>query len=108
MQHAATVSRVRQEDERPLTDSDLQELERLCIEASPAPWVASVEGRDHTSGDSVILIGDPREDDMYVTRDSGMASAADLDFIAAARNALPRLLAEVRRQWGQDGRESSA
>jgi len=84
---------VRQEDESPLTDSELQELERLCIEASPAPWVATVEGRDHTSGSRVILIGDPREDDMYVTRDSGMASAADLDFIAAARNALPRLLA---------------
>jgi hypothetical protein len=56
-----------------------------------------VEGRDHTSGDSFIMIGreDDRDEDMYVSRDSGPASAADLDFIAAARNYLPRLLDEI-------------
>jgi hypothetical protein len=38
---------------------------------------------------------------MYVSRDSGPASVSDLDFIAAARNYLPRLIdeiAELRRQ----------
>jgi hypothetical protein len=62
--------------------------------------VASVEGRDHSSGDDVILVGDPREDDMYVTRDGGPASADDLDFITTARNYMPRLLAELRRLKG--------
>jgi hypothetical protein len=80
----------------PLSDAELSELESLVSGASPAPWVASVEGRDHTSGDNVILIGDPHEDDMYVHRDAGSASTADLDFIAAARNLVPRLIAEVK------------
>lgn len=34
---------------------------------------------------------------MYVSRDTTAASAADLDFMAAARNHLPALIAEVRR-----------
>jgi hypothetical protein len=34
---------------------------------------------------------------MYVERDGAPAPAAELEFIAAARNYLPRLLAEVRR-----------
>jgi hypothetical protein len=55
------------------------------------------KGRDHSSGDDVILVGDPREEDMYVTRDTRPAFAADLDFIASARNLLARLIAEVKR-----------
>ena len=86
-----------QDRDDPLSDAELSELERLSSEASPAPWVASVEGRDHTSGDDVIAVGEPREEDMYVSRDTGPASRADLEFIAAARNLLPRLIAELRR-----------
>jgi hypothetical protein len=58
---------------------------------------------DHTSGDSFIMIGraDDRDEDMYVTRGSGPASQADLDFIAAARNYLPRLLDEIARLQGR-------
>jgi len=93
----------------------------------PGPWVSSIEGRDYTSGADVILIGDPREEDMDVrdmdvrdmdvrdrdvrdmdvrdmdvrhmdvSRDSGPASAADLDLIAAARNRLAALIAAARR-----------
>lgn len=84
-------------DQSGLTDAELSELERLVNRASPAPWIASVEGRDHTSGADVILVGDPREEDMYVSRDSRPASQDDLDFIAAARTYMPKLLAEVRR-----------
>ncbi len=56
-----------------------------------------IEGRDHTSGDSFIMVGpaEDRDEDMYVTRGSAPASLADLDFIAAARNYLPRLLDEI-------------
>jgi hypothetical protein len=39
-----------------------------------------------------------RDDDMYVSRDGGEASAADLDLIAEARTLLPSLVAEVRRR----------
>jgi hypothetical protein len=34
---------------------------------------------------------------MYVCRDTSPASDADLDFIAAARQDIPRLIAEVKR-----------
>ena len=66
--------------------------------ASSAPWRSSIEGRDHTSGDNVILVGEPgAEPDMYVLRDETPASVADLDFIAHARQDVPRLVAEIRR-----------
>jgi hypothetical protein len=93
---ADTAAMGNQRDDR-LSDADLSHLETLVEAASPAPWVASVEGRDHTSGDDVIMVGDPREEDMYVSRDSGPASDADLDLIALARTQLPALLAEVQR-----------
>jgi hypothetical protein len=86
-----------------LTDAEIAELRRLSECAAPAPWRAMIEGRDHTAGDSFIMVGrdDDRAEDVYVLRDSGPASAADLDFLAASRNALPRLLdelAELRAQ----------
>jgi hypothetical protein len=45
------------------------------------------------------MIGEPddRDEDMYVSRDSSVASPADLDLIAAARTFLPRLLDEIER-----------
>jgi hypothetical protein len=83
--------------ETPITDAELEELERLVADASPAPWRAYIEGRDNESGDSFIAIGDPREADMDISRDDGRAPDADWDFIAAARNYMPRLLSEIRR-----------
>ena len=64
-----------------------------------------IEGRDHVSGDSFVMIGpaDAREEDLYLNRESGPASPADHDFIAAARNCIEALLDEldqVRRERG--------
>lgn len=85
--------------EHHISDAEIDELRQLCVSAAAAPWRAMVEGRDHSAGDSFIMIGrdDDRDEDMYITRDSGPASASDLDFIAAARNYLPRLLDEIAR-----------
>lgn len=87
-----------------LTGNELDELRRLSERATPAPWRAMVEGRDYTSGDSFIMIGreDDRDEDMYVSRDSGPASSADLDLIATARNYLPRLLDEIAKLRSRD------
>jgi hypothetical protein len=87
-----------------LSDTELDELRRLSERVAPPPWRAMVEGRDHTSCDSFIMIGrdDDRDEDMYVSRDSGPALSVDLDFIAAARNYLPRLLDEIMRLRTQD------
>jgi hypothetical protein len=82
-----------------LPDGVLDELERLSEQADPPPWRSMVEGRDHLSGDSFIQVGrdDDRDEDIYVSRDSGPAGVGELDLIAAARNYLPALIAEVRR-----------
>ena len=90
----------KEHDEEPLTDAELDTLEQLAANASPSPWISSIEGRDHWSGDNVILAGDLREEDLHVHRDTTLASPADLDFIAAARNYMPRLIVELRRLRG--------
>jgi hypothetical protein len=84
-------------NEHHVSDAEIEELRRLCRSATPAPWRSMAEGRDHASGDSFIMIGPDgdRDEDMYVSRDSGPASTADLDLIAAARNYLPRLIDEI-------------
>jgi hypothetical protein len=82
-----------------LSDKTLDALMVLSGWADPPPWRAWIEDRDHTSGASFIMVGreDDRDEDMYISRDSGAAGDHDLDMIAAARNYLPILVAEVRR-----------
>jgi hypothetical protein len=40
---------------------------------------------------------DDRREDLYLSRDSGPADASIHDLVAEARNALPLLLAEIKR-----------
>ena len=85
-----------------MLDAELDAIEARYQAASPSPWKAYVEGRDHWSGDDFIRVSDLDEQpDMYVSRaEAGSirpASTADLDFIAGARQDIPALLAEVRR-----------
>lgn len=89
--------------ESELTDEVLTRLERISGRADPPPWTSSVEGRDHMAGDSFIQVGnnDDRAEDIYVSRDSGPASTADLDVIAVARTYLPVLVREIRRLRGR-------
>jgi hypothetical protein len=85
------------------TDDELDDIEQRAAAATPGPWVAFVEDRDHTSGDDFIRTGglDDDQPDMYISHYLGATSikvpAADLDFIAQSRQDLPRLVAEVRR-----------
>lgn len=73
--------------------------------------MSSVEGRDHLAGDNAIFTADdPRQvdPDVYVSirvagGDWHPISVADQDFIAAARNAIPTLIAELRRLRGETG-----
>ena len=92
-----------------LDEATLTRLETLSKLGDPPPWTAFVEGRDHDSGDSFIMAGAPddRREDLYVSRDSGPATPADLDLIAAARTYLPLLVAEVRRLRGASSDGSS-
>jgi hypothetical protein len=58
--------------------------------ATPGPWHSSVEGRDHESGSSFIRTAG---DDIELCG----GTVADQDFIAHARQDVPRLIAEIRR-----------
>jgi hypothetical protein len=82
--------------DKPLTDDELRQLEALSLAASPAPWRAFY-GPAIGGDDFIQLSDDDEQPDMYVQHDDRPAPASDLDFIAAARNYVPRLLAEVRR-----------
>ena len=73
-----------------------EEVRKRCEAATPGPWIAFIEGRDHTSGDSFIRRGpdDIEEDlDLYLHG----ASIADYDFIAHSRQDIPILLEEIER-----------
>ncbi len=37
-----------------ISDTELAEIEQRCAAATPGPWRAFVEGRDHESGSSFI------------------------------------------------------
>jgi hypothetical protein len=86
-----------------LSETELAEIERRAEQASPAPWESFIEAREPIGGGDVIRIGgfDDSQPDMYVQHYLGTESvpvpAADLDFIAHARQDIPRLVAEVRR-----------
>ena len=78
-----------------MTDEELRLIRLRCEAASPGPWRSFVEGRDHTSGSSFIMVGEggDRRDDIELTG----AAIADHDFIAHARQDIPRLLEEIDR-----------
>lgn len=71
-----------------ITEQELREMLRRCNAASPGPWKSYVEGRDHTSGSSFI------KTDAEDIELSG-ASIPDQDFIAAARQDIPKLVAAL-------------
>lgn len=82
-----------------ITDDELAQLEALAAAATPEPWQSFVEKREPIGGCSFIQLGADgySPPDMYVYHDDKVAPAADLDFIAAARTYIPRLVREIRR-----------
>jgi hypothetical protein len=77
-----------------ITDNELDEIENRCMKAQPAPWKAYIEGRDHESGSSMIMTGEGEQRGEDI--DMIGATDADFDFIAHARQDVPRLIAELR------------
>ena len=76
-----------------LSEAELEDIRRRCEQATPGPWQSFIEGRDHTSGCSFIMTGrgKNRGSDIELTG----ATPADHDFIAHARQDVPRLLEEI-------------
>ena len=78
-----------------LTSEEIAKIWLRCEAATKGPWVSYVEGRDHLSGSNFIMTGegDCRGEDIELTG----ATVADQDFIAHAREDIPRLLIEIER-----------
>ena len=81
-----------------VSEEELAKLEALTAAATPEPWESFVEEREPIGGCSFIQLGADgySPPDMYVYHDDKIAPAADLDFIAAARKYIPRLIGEIR------------
>lgn len=92
MKEATPVAR----STEPIDDDELAAVRARIDGASPGPWTAFVGSG--IGGPDFIRVGDEdAELDMYIERDGEPASPADLDFIAAARQDIPRLLDEIER-----------
>ena len=82
----------------PMSDDELAAISARGVAATPGRWEPFFEGRDHYNGDSFIRTG---TQDLYISAEDyaggGGHFQADLDFIAHARQDIPRLIAEIRR-----------
>jgi hypothetical protein len=88
----------------PLSDAELGEIDARCDAATPGPWRSFVERRDHLGGSDFIQTTGGDGPDIELTG----ATRADQDFIAEARQDIPRLLAEVRRLRKLAGQSADA
>jgi hypothetical protein len=94
-----------------LSEVELDEIERRALDSSPAYWEAFVF--PNPNDQDFIRIGglDDGQPDMYVRYFLGAnevpVPAADYDFIANARQDVPRLVGEVRRLQALLGDTSS-
>jgi hypothetical protein len=63
-----------------MTERELNQIEARCDKAANGKWISIIEGRDQTG-------------DIYLTG----ATDADMDFIANARQDIPKLISEIKR-----------
>jgi len=74
-----------------MTEKDLLEIEQKCKKSTEGPWISIIEGRDQTSGSSFISTA---KEDIYISNPS---LNGNQDFIASAKQDIPRLIAEIRK-----------
>jgi hypothetical protein len=79
-----------------LTDDELERIERRSEAATLGPWFSYVAGRDSEADSNYIELGSCNELGSCSTMELVGATIADQEFIAAAREDVPRLLFEVR------------
>ena len=76
-----------------LTEEYLNEVYKRWKATQNGPWKAYLEGRDHTSGSDFIMTGsgENREEDIELLG----GTKGDYDFIANAKQDIPKLLHEI-------------
>jgi len=74
-----------------MKESELKEIEDRCNSTTKGPWKSFIEGRDHESGDSFIQTGG---EEIYI--DNPLFDN-NQDFIANARQDIPKLIVEIRK-----------
>jgi hypothetical protein len=79
-----------------LSDEELAEIEHRIEAASSGPWFSYVVGRDCEAWTNYIEIGCCNELGSFKSIELVGGTIADQDFMAAARQDLPRLIREVR------------
>lgn len=77
-----------------ITEEELNEIEQRANKAQKSPWKAFIEGRDHESGSDFIMTGFGSENENDIELYG--AKKDDYDFIANARQDIPKLINEIR------------
>lgn len=72
-----------------ITEQDLLAIQERCDKTTKGPWVSYVEGRDDGCGSNFIMTD---AEDIELLG----ATIADQDFIAHARQDIPKLLQEIK------------
>lgn len=76
-----------------MTELELKNIIEICNKTTPPPWTSYIEGRDFDSGSSFIMTGEKESRDYDIEFIS--IKPQDQDFIAMARNAIPKLVDEI-------------
>jgi hypothetical protein len=78
-----------------MNKEELNKIEERLNKAQKGVWKAYIEGKDHSSGSSFIMtgIGTERGNDIELFG----ATEADYDFIANAKQDIPKLITELRK-----------
>lgn len=79
-----------------LSDEELEQIDNRIEAASSGPWFSYVAGRDAGILSNCIELGSCNELGSFRSIELTGATIADQDYIANARQDLPRLLCEVR------------
>lgn len=80
-----------------MTTEEIEAIKTRLAKVSSGPWKSFIEGRDHTSGSNFIMVG--TDEDRVSDIELIGATNDDQDFIAAARQDIPRLIQEIERLW---------
>lgn len=76
-----------------MTEEELEEIRARVEAATPPPWTVTHAWREPTKW-SVDPVAPMQEDDIFRTKE-------DAEFVAYARDDIPKLLAEVERLQGE-------